>query len=347
MRRAAVLGAGYMGSSITFPLAENGIAVNLWGTWFDDDIIDSCRKGHHPRLKKRLPEDVNLYGSENLEAALRDVDAVWIAVSSGGFLPVFSRAVELISGETVFFALTKGLIPDNGRVKRQSEIAEELFEKEFPGKRFLWISIGGPVKAVELSDRIPSASVYGISDPELRRMAGLVSTDCYRVFCTTDVVGVELSASFKNVYAMAVGMCDGIYGGDRKGGYHNLSSLLFTQGVKEMSVIVARAGGKNDTAFGLAGVGDLYVTARSGRNRRCGEMIGRGIEPREAYAAMLKEGEIAEGYPALEQGVEWIRRLDPGLMNRLPLLECLHRIVFQGQDPADCLKGLTKILPLF
>jgi glycerol-3-phosphate dehydrogenase (NAD(P)+) len=343
LKKVAVLGAGYMGGAMTFPISENGITVNLWGTWLDDEILDSCRKGYHPRLKKGLPENVNLYGSADLKASIADVDVIFMAVSSEGFLPVFRKLVACMDRDAVFFTLTKGFVIQHGKVRRPSQLAQALFREKFPDRDFCWVSIGGPVKAVELSDRVPTASVYGMNTPWIKDRVRWFATDTYRIFTTEDVIGVEISATFKNVYAMAIGICDGMYASSREGMYHNFNSLLFTQGVKEMSLMVSKAGGKEETVFDLAGAGDLYVTAQSGRNRKYGELVGKGAPPDEAYQSMLKDGELAEGYHALKHGVKWVKELDRDLMKDLPLLNCLYHIIFLQKDPAECLRGFVRI----
>ncbi len=340
--KIAVLGAGYMGSAITFPLSDNGIKVNLWGTWLDDDIIDACRKGKHPKLKKALHENITTYHSQNLKQAVEDVDCIFIGVSSDGFLPVFNKLLQCIEKDYIFFTLTKGLVSDGEGVRRISETAEKLFKERFPDKNFLWVSIGGPVKAIELSDFIPTASIYGMNDEAILEMIGSFSTDYYRILPFSDVIGVELSSAYKNIYAIAIGICDGIYKSSKEGLYHNFSSILFNQSVLEMSTIVERAGGRIGAVFNLAGFGDLYATALSGRNRMYGELVGKGMKPDDAYKMMTTEGETVEGYHTLGNGVKWINQLDGGLMTKVPLLKSLYSIIFQKQNPFDTLKGFVE-----
>ncbi len=92
MKKAAVLGAGYMGSAITFPLSDNQVEVNLWGTWLDDEIIKSCINGYHPKLKKKMPDNVKFFYSHDLKKAVNDVDMIFVGVTSNGFLDVFKKA---------------------------------------------------------------------------------------------------------------------------------------------------------------------------------------------------------------------------------------------------------------
>jgi glycerol-3-phosphate dehydrogenase (NAD(P)+) len=322
--KIAVLGAGYMGSAITFPLAENGMDVRLWGTWLDDEIIQSCRAGVHPKLKKRLPESVALFSSSELEACLDSVDCVILAVTSEGFPAVFDKLLPLLSESMFLMTVTKGFVAWHGRVERVSAWALERSRHRFPDAGVRWASIGGPVKAVELASHVPTASVYGVRGPE--GLPWSFSTDTYRVHLCRDVAGVELCSALKNIYALVLGICDGQSSG-ADGKRDNLKALLFSRAVEEMAAVVEAFGGRRDTVTGLAGVGDLYVTAQSGRNRRFGELVGRDMKPREAYQRMLDEGEVAEGYRTLELALRFLRQPKKLEIGSLPLLAALERIV--------------------
>ena len=343
MIKAAVLGAGYMGSAITFPLSKNGVQTNLWGTWLDDEIIDECSGGPHPRLKKRLPEEVSLFRSGKLPEAVQDADLIVIGVSSEGFIPVFSRLMDTIERGYPVFSLTKGFITRGSRVMSISNGAEELFKEKFQDREFLWTSVGGPVKAVELADGIPTATVFSAKCAETEELIKVFSTEYYRVFTSRDVTGVELSSAFKNVYSIAVGISDGMYADRPSLIYHNLRAFLFNQAVREMAVIVEKAGGKKETVYDLAGVGDLHVTSSSGRNRIFGERIGRGEKASDAYKNMLSRNELAEGYEGLKHGIVYVEQLGGSLIKELPLLEMLYKIVCLDHNADEEVKQFIRL----
>ncbi len=331
--KAAVLGAGYMGSAITFPLTHRGIAVNLWGTWLDDDMLSSCRRGKHPRLQKPLPAGVRLLPSSELQEAVDGVQAVFIAVSSIGFIPVFSKLLGCGGiKEAEIYVLTKGIVEYQGKPERISRAAAAMFEKKF-GQQPLWVSVGGPVKAMELAHGIPTLSIYGQNSkavPDISRFR----TPYYRIRSTYDGVGVELCSAFKNVYALLLGICDGLYGQqDRL--YHNFSALLFSQAAAELKEILSCSGADPETVYTAAGIGDLYVTAQSGRNRRYGELVGRGMQPHKAYQKMMRDQEIAEGYPGLKLGLRYVKKLC--IERRLPLLGSLYTIIVEAGNPEKIL----------
>ena len=343
MKKIAILGAGYMGSAMTFPLAQNKLDINLWGTWLDDDIIDSCLKGVHPKLNKKLPGSVKLFHSPDLKKAITDVDIIVIGISSDGFLDVFEKVLDAIDRNYYFFTLTKGFIEHNKKIHRTSKIAEEFFNKKTGNSQFQWTSIGGPVKAVEICRFIPTISVYGSKDSEMKKMAGLFSTPDYRIITTEDVAGLELCSAFKNVYSMTMGMLDGIYTPGQEGMYHNFSSLVFNQSTIEISKIVAGAGGDPDTVSNFAGIGDLYTTSQSGRNRLFGELLGKGAPPGEVYNKMLKSGQLAEGYHTLKHGIHWLKARKFKVAQDLPLFSITYDIIFKNKDPLDELKKLLDI----
>ena len=343
MYTITVLGAGYMGSAITFPLARNN-KVNLWGTWLDDGIIEDCINGRHPKLKEPLPSSVDLFYSGELEEALKDSDIVFMGISSEGFLPVFKKLLEVIDHNIYIYTLTKGFVDDNGAIKRTSIAAKELLDNKFSGAPFLWTSIGGPVKALEICRSVPTVSVYATCSEKMAEMTADFSTDYYRIIHTPDITGVELCADFKNVYAAGMGMIDGLYGPEMAGNYHNFSSLIFNQSILEISEIVAAEGGEKVTVFDNAGIGDLYTTSQSGRNRKFGELIGRGKLPEQVYREMLEGGELAEGYNTLKLGKSWLKDNHSSLLEKLPLFSIIYSIIFEEKDPSKELTGLLQRL---
>ena len=334
--KAAVIGAGYMGSAITFPLSDNHIKVNLWGTWLDDNLVESSIKGFHPKLKKALPENVSLYYWQDLDAALEDVNIIFIAVTSEGFVNIFQKLLDIIDSnkDYTFFKLTKGFVQYKGKIVRATEAAFDIYAEKFPEKELKIASVGGPVRAVDLSHRIASASMYGLSDSKIKDTARSFCTDYYRIFTENDIISVELCSAFKNIYAMAAGICDGLYRGQKEGFYYNTVAFLFNQACLEIAEIIEAAGGKRRVAFDLAGIGDLHVTSAAGRNRRFGEMVGKGMDGQDAFNEMYEQGEYGEGYIALKLALVWIKNEIPGITEKTPLLLALNNIIFNKCEPS-------------
>ena len=350
-KKITVLGAGYMGSAITFPLSDQGFSVSLWGTWLDDDIIKKCKNGPHPKLGKELPENVTLYSHPYLKEAVNDSDIIILGITSEGFLPVFTKLLDVLEDrEYLFFSLTKGLLDDAGNIVRISKTAKLLYGQKFDKNRFYWSSIGGPVKAKELSERIPTVSVYSAESERIADTARSFITGYYNIVLTDDVAGLEVSSALKNIYAVALGMLDGIYMPAFDNMYHNFSSWMFSQSIKEMSYIAQVFGGRESTVKDFAGTGDLYVTAKSGRNRKLGELIGKGMAAEKANALMLQEGETAEGYHALFSIKKWLDASDgyEELSHELPLMRAIINIFCHRSDVLASLQDvLCKIKGLF
>ncbi|OQA22348.1 MAG: Glycerol-3-phosphate dehydrogenase (NAD(P)+) [Actinobacteria bacterium ADurb.Bin346] len=359
VNKVCVLGAGYMGGAITFPLSDNGIGVNLWGTWLDDDLISGSIGGFHPRLKKPLNKNVKFFYSSCLKDAISGVDTFFIAVTSEGFPGVFELLVDNLdfSKNYCFFKLTKGLVKYQGKIVRASEAAESIYKKHlknlsgnikgaseknriYKPAGFAMTSIGGPVRAVDLASRIPTVSVYGSNTKAAFDKIKYFTTDYYRIHRSSDPAGVEICSTFKNIYSIAAGLCDGIYGRNFKGSYYNIIALLFNQSVLEMLKIVEAAGGKKETAISFAGIGDLHVTSAAGRNRKYGELVGSGDDPAEAYCKMQREGEYGEGYVALKLSIPWLDKFGLDIEKELPLLSTLYRIIYKKNDIKKALNRL-------
>jgi glycerol-3-phosphate dehydrogenase (NAD(P)+) len=330
-----------MGSAITYPLSENGVRVRLWGTWLDDELVEAARKGNHPKLGTPLPRGVSLFFAPQLAEALDGADFILVAVTSEGFLQVYERAAGLLEHALPVFGLTKGFVEREGRVLSVSEGALELFRERFDDEEFLWVSVGGPVKAVELSRRIPTATVFGYDDVRLRQLFDSFPTSYYRVFSVRDIRGVELCSALKNVYAIGMGICDGLYEAEGTAYYHNFKAFLFNQAIGEMARLVEEFGGVRDTAFDLAGVGDLFVTSASGRNGIFGRRIGSGGSPEKEYRSMFEAGEVAEGYHTLDLFRKFMGQRTEVGDEGFPLLNAVHRVVFGESSPREELFGLA------
>jgi glycerol-3-phosphate dehydrogenase (NAD(P)+) len=170
------------------------------------------------------------------------------------------------------------------------------------------------------------------------------STGYYRIFECIDASGVEICSTFKNIYSIAAGICDGIYKENFNGCYFNIIAFLFNQSLLEMLKIVDITGGQKDTAVSFAGTGDLHVTSSAGRNRRFGEMVGKGINPSEAFSKMLEEGEYGEGYIALKLSVPWLSNFGIDIKKELPLLSALYNIIYAEKNPEEIFKELISKL---
>ncbi len=335
-RTVTILGAGAMGTALTTPAAANGHRVRLWGTRLDGDIVATLRAGGpHPRLGVRVDPAVAVFTDEDLSDALDGADIVVLAISSEGALDIAGLAAEHLRGGPLLVT-TKGFGRDrDGRVRLFPPLLREVV-----GPDVSLVVAGGPCKANEVATGDATATTYAGADPSaVQTLESALATDSYRIETSADVTGVELTAAMKNVYAIALGICDGL--GEAAGSpRHNLRSAVFARAVAEMRALGDALGGDPATVYGLPGVGDLEVTGLSGRNKVYGARIGAGERPDAALAVMHRAGQTVEGAAALGLAADLATdlysagRLGPGT---LPLLAAIGRILHEGADPAGSL----------
>jgi glycerol-3-phosphate dehydrogenase (NAD(P)+) len=338
MAVVAVLGAGAMGSAFTTPaVAAN--EVRLWGTWLDDEILADLRAGRpHPRTMVGVDGRVRLFDSGALAEAMDGAEVVVLAISSDGVLDVLGRAVRHLRPRAIVPFVTKGFGRDEqGRVQLLPQLLERVLGPDLRGSCPL-VAIGGPCKANEVAAGRPTATVYAAREAGVADAAAdLFGTDTYRIETTDDIEGVETSAAMKNVYAIGLGVCDGL--GETGGQpWHDLKSAVFAQAVAEMRRLAVVLGGREPTVAGLAGTGDLEVTGLSGRNKLYGVRIGRGEPAGQALETMAAAGQTVEGAPAArlarELAAQRARELPPG---SLPLLDAVNDILDGATGPAGLL----------
>ncbi|OJY29629.1 MAG: hypothetical protein BGO98_48220 [Myxococcales bacterium 68-20] len=328
--RVTVLGAGYMGSAMAEVCAMRGHDVRLWGTWLDDALVEAVeQRKDHPRLKKTLDARVKPLRSEKLAEALEGAELVVHGVSSDGLVPVLTKAAAHLP-DVPILSVTKGFLPGrSGKMERVDVIASEI-----AGRPLRYVHAAGPAKAIEVARRVLTWMHFASADvANARACAEAVGGDHLRVTVSDDIAGAEISSAMKNAYATGLGLWDGLVGAD----CHNARAACFQQAVVEMVKLVAAGGGRMESAYGPAGVGDLHVTAAAGRNRAFGERVGKGKPAKTVAAEMLATGELTEGYPAIASAWRWAKEREVG---DLPFLAALHQIVWEGAEVAPTLARL-------
>jgi glycerol-3-phosphate dehydrogenase (NAD(P)+) len=341
MTTVVILGSGVMGSALTFPLADNQHDVRLVGTHLDRETIEAVRAGGpHPGLGRRLPESVRPYQLEEIEAAFGGAEIVVSGVNSLGVAWAGQRLATVLEPGMLVIAIAKGMVADqDGELRILPDVLAEQVPPELRA-RVPWAAIGGPSIAGEVAARRNTCVVFaGHQQAALDRLAAAFTTASYRVWTSTDLVGVEVSAALKNCYAVGVGFGEGVLdrlgeadGADRN---HNYEAALFAQATAEISQMVRLLGGRPETPYGLAGVGDLFVTSTGGRNIRVARLVGAGLPFSAARARM---GDITlEGAAAIQV----IGGALPGMTERgvigpadFPLLRHLHAVVARDAQPA-------------
>jgi glycerol-3-phosphate dehydrogenase (NAD(P)+) len=334
--KITVLGAGAMGSALATPFRAAGWEVALWGTWLDDHLLEACAAGRpHPRTEVPLAPGTELFDSQHLTQALQGATACVLAVASPGVTEVARLALAGIVETDALLLTSKGFSSDEeGRVRLLPDALRELAAEHDVTLPPI-VAVGGPCKANEVAAGTWTATIFGCLDrPVAEQHASALGTDAYRPEVTDDETGVEICAPMKNVYAIALGMADGLQ--ERHGHpFHDLKAAVFTQSVRELGVICRLVGGRPETAVGLSGVGDLEVTGLSGRNKVYGSRIGRGEGASEAMEAMTAAEQTVEGVPAARLAADLIRQRDPSAWDSLPLMSAILGVIDGREDPVE------------
>lgn len=320
MSRNAVLGAGSWGTTLAVLLAEAGHEVSLWG--HDPGHLEAIAAvGENRKFLPGIALPDRIKVRPELEAALDGAEFGWFVVPSQAVREV-ARRIPGGKRATTWISASKGL--ELGSLARMSEILVETLGDSAP------VVVTGPSHAEEVSRGIPTSVVAASRDAaKAKAVQALCATDRFRVYTNDDVAGCEYGAALKNVIAIAAGVCDGIGFGD------NTKGALLTRGLAEIARLGVALGGRRETFFGLAGLGDLIATgmSRHSRNRRVGEELGRGRSLDEVLAGMVM---IAEGVNTARAA----RDLGAAHGVDLPITEQVCALLFEGRRPGDAMRAL-------
>ncbi|HET9288786.1 MAG TPA: NAD(P)H-dependent glycerol-3-phosphate dehydrogenase [Gaiella sp.] len=311
-----VVGGGSWGTAFARLLADHGHAVTL--ACRDPGQVAAIHDtGHNPRYV----QSVDLAGVEAATvgaAPIEDANLVVVAVPSAAFASVVAE----LPGRAPILSLTKGLDPGTGN--RLSTLVRD---------RPVAV-LSGPNIADEIVRGLPAAAVIACeSFPLAVQLQLAINSTVFRVYVNDDLVGVELCAAAKNVIALAAGGADGLGLGD------NAKAALVARGLAEMGRLAEVAGARPETFAGLAGMGDLIVTcwSKSGRNRRCGELVAQGATPAEAARSI---GMVVEGLTTAPVLRDLAHRLDVempiaegvcAVLDGIPLTELVAQLM--QRDP--------------
>lgn len=320
----AVLGAGNWGTTIAHLIAQTSSEVRLWGR--DQELIDAINTTReNPRYLDGFSLHKNIRATTSIDAAIEGVDHIVMVIPSKAFRAVSKQLAPLLSPEQAIFHATKGV--ERETYARMSEIIlEETCVRQYA-------VISGPNIAREIMEDKPAGTVVATPFPALAEAATqFLTTPSFRVYKNSDVVGVELGGTLKNIIAIASGMAFELELGD------NTNGLLLTRGLQEMIRIGRAFGARSSTFSGLAGIGDLMVTCASphSRNFRFGRGLAQGKSKEEVIESL---GMVAEGVFAARVAVEFAdaKGID------IPVMRAIHDAIYEDLEPLDALRSLMVV----
>lgn len=321
MKKVSVIGAGSWGSALAVLLANNGHEVTLWTHDPHEIEMLSTKREQQDKLPGvKLPDNIKI--EADLETALTDEDVVVMAVPSPVVRTVAKQMAPFIKDGQVIVNVAKGI--EDITYKTLSDIIEE----EIPNAEVCVLS--GPSHAEEVGRGIPTTVVVGAKNKETAEMLqDVFMNKVFRVYTSSDIVGIELGGALKNVIALAAGTVDGLGYGD------NTKAALMTRGIAELTRLGEALGGKPETFSGLTGVGDLIVTCTSvhSRNRKAGYLMGKGMTADEA---MKEVKMVVEGVYSAKAALGLAKKYHVSV----PIVEAVNRVLFENADPKEEVSNL-------
>lgn len=320
-RKISVLGSGSWGTALAIHLAKQGHHIHLWGR--DEETIKEIEnakenKKYLPGVK--IPETIKAV--TDIEEVAKVSDVIILSVASQGIRNVLQQIRGFVNPNTIIVNTAKGI------EKKTLLPLSQVMKEELPNHTYVVLS--GPSHAEEVSKGMPTTLV---SSSEYKKAAELIQdlfmASNLRVYTNPDITGVELGGALKNIIALAAGVSDGLGFGD------NSKAALMTRGIVEISRLGDEMGAHERTFSGLSGIGDLIVTCTSmhSRNRRCGILIGQGIQPDEA---IKKIGMVVEGIYAVEAAYALSQK--HGV--EMPITEQLYHVLKSGSNVREAVVNL-------
>ena len=319
MKKIIIIGAGAMGSAFAVPCLENKNDVTLIGTHLEDDLINSIKSTNnlHPGLSVKLPSQLKVEKLEKLKTILDEgVDIIVAGVSSIGVEWFVHQIADNYKKNLPIILLTKGLAIEENELMTLSDKIKKLLKEK--GHTEINVSaIKGPCLAAGLANKMRTGTV--IANPDIKEtelLKKIISTDYYSTEVSDDLTGVELAGAIKNIYSMLIGASEGLSNSKaskeiQSKYYLNTSASLIHRSISEMVEFVSHYGGRAETVYGLAGLGDLYVSAIGGRNSMMGKYLGEGYLYKEAKEKFMKNITVEGAQLALEIGPKIIQDLNP------------------------------------
>lgn len=323
MANVTVLGAGSWGTALGIVLADNNHHVKLWTHRPEQAKAINNTHKNEKYLEIMIPEEIKAF--HDLEEAIKDSEAIIIVVPTKAIRDVCAQLNSILKHSPVIIHATKGIEPDS--FKRVSEIiSEELDRYNYEDI----VVLSGPSHAEEVARRQPTTVTVSSVNNKLAKYAqDLFINEAFRVYTSTDVIGIELGGALKNIIALGAGISDGLGFGD------NAKAALLTRGLAEIARLGTSLGANPLTFLGLPGVGDLVVTCTSAhsRNWRAGNLLGRGQSLPQVLDQM---GMAVEGVRTTKAAYQLASKKNV----EMPITSGLYEVLFNNKNPKEVVENL-------
>ncbi|MDD3374930.1 MAG: NAD(P)-dependent glycerol-3-phosphate dehydrogenase [Candidatus Omnitrophica bacterium] len=319
--KISVIGDGGWGTTLAILLCKNGHSVCLWGA-FPEYIkkMQKTRKNQKFLPGIDIPKKIMLL--ESLKDALNYSDVIVLAVPSEFLRSTLKEIKKNDISKKIFLSVVKGI--NTSSLKRMSELIHE----ELGAVKFAVLS--GPTIAIEVAKGIPSTAVIASHNaPLAKKLQKVFNSPTFRIYTNSDIIGVELGGSIKNIIAIACGVCDGLGLGT------NTKAAILSRGLAEMSRLGKALGAKSKTFSGLSGLGDLTTTCFSpkSRNRFVGEQLGKGKTLKNIMSSMAM---VAEGVPT----AKGVYRLSQKCNISMPITAEVFNILYKNKKASIAVRDL-------
>ena len=318
MKKILVIGAGAMGSAFAVPCVDNKNNVVLIGTHLENETIDKIIRNNylHHSLQCKLPKNLKIQKFKNFsEEFKKKPDLIVIAVSSRGIDWVGNEISKHYSEEIPILLITKGLTVLNNQFVTLTEKLKKIFENNGFNKTNISV-VKGPCLATGLANKIKTRAILANKDIAIAKSIGkMITSSYYLAEFSEDVIGIEVCAAVKNIYSMIIGASKGLCSSSateevKNKNYLNTAASLMYQSLSEMVYFTKCLKGKEETVYGLAGLGDLYVSSAGGRNSKMGKYLGEGYDYLTAKKKFMPNDTIEGAELALELGPKILKEFD-------------------------------------
>lgn len=321
MAKVSVIGAGSWGTALAVLLYNNGQDVTLWSYMESEaEMLRSKREQIYKLPGVKIPEEMCITSS--LKEAVAGKDVIVMAVPSTAIRETAQKCAVYAAKGQIFVDVAKGI--EESTLFTMTQVIED----EIPEANVAVLS--GPSHAEEVGRGIPTAIVVGAKDKDTAvYLQNIFMSDKFRVYISSDMIGIELGGSLKNVVALAAGIADGLGYGD------NTKAALITRGISEISRLGMAMGGRFETFTGLTGIGDLIVTCASehSRNRRAGYLMGQGYSYQEAMEEVKM---VVEGVYSAKAAIALGKKYQVSL----PIIEKVNAVLFENLPAEEAVKEL-------